>query len=205
MNYRRFGVLLSLVGVVGAAPCGFAERPAAPLANGSPPVDVLKVWGEPSEQIEREVKREVEWRYTNGSSVTFREGAVVGWKTRDLTSDGVEGADGLRQPNKKQLSSPKVSAKVGKGAGSGNEALDFVRELAKEIPSNPDSPSSSSDSSSAPVIEPMSPPPPPPPASGLHGGGGPNGGVHMIEPRVPGRSAIVAPPDVMPMDDDADY
>jgi hypothetical protein len=192
---NRRSLALGLFVMTGVS-IGYAERAPEPLVTGSAPSDVMKVWGEPQEQVEREIKREVEWRYSNGSSVTFREGAVVAWKTRVAASETpTVKIDKPRKNNGEEikLNSPTKTKKSSDG-------LDFVREIAKEIPSGSDSPSSGGESPVSPQNDAPPPPPASPPSLVQQLVQPPNGGVQMIEPR--GRAPGVIPgPEVYPLDD----
>lgn len=184
-------VLLLVMGVS----IGYTEKLPEPLVTGSAPSDVMKLWGEPKEQIEREIRREVEWRYSNGSSVTFREGVVVAWKTQAASVEPPLVKKASRESLREDSSRSLMQLKSQKSA----DGLDFVREMAKEIPSGPDSPSAGNNASVAPQSDlPLPPPPPPPAAQQLVQP--PNGGFQVIEPhsRV---SEVEPPPELFDFDD----
>jgi len=71
-----------IAGVLGGLYVPLAALAQVPeLAEGLSRSDVSKLLGAPIERIEREAKREEEWKYTR-SSVTFREGKVTDWSPR---------------------------------------------------------------------------------------------------------------------------
>jgi hypothetical protein len=105
--------------------------------------EVLGIWGEPIEKVEKSVKREVVWHYTDGARVVFRDGRVRSWQpTKAILAV------------KAQEEAAKASVAVPAGAELSGETRDLVRDIAKEVPSGPDGPSSDSAPSAANVGQP---------------------------------------------------
>ncbi|MEY4699901.1 MAG: hypothetical protein RL326_88 [Pseudomonadota bacterium] len=90
--------------------------------------DVLGAWGEPTEKVEKAIKREVVWYYPQGAKVVFKDGKVKSWRP----------IDALVQADKEREAAKLVAAPVGQEVAG--ETRDLVRDIAKEVPSGPDVP-----------------------------------------------------------------
>jgi hypothetical protein len=135
----------------------YAEPRSEDLKEGDTPGDVLRVWGEPVERVQKSLKGAVVWYYPRGTSVTFEQGRVREWhvERRDMlpTPTDAAGTPGVVTPTVAAVVTTKIK----------QETRDLLREIAKEVPSNPDSPSSSVDVVVPQPIQQPPPPPPPPP------------------------------------------
>lgn len=136
-----------------------AEPRSEDLKEGDTPGDVLRVWGEPVERVQKGLQGAVVWYYPRGTSVTFEQGRVREWHVegrRDVlpTPTGAAGTPGAVTPTVAAVVTTKIK----------QETRDLLREIAKEVPSSPDSPSSSIDVVIPPPPPIQQPPPPPPPA-----------------------------------------
>jgi hypothetical protein len=90
--------------------------------------DVLGAWGEPTDKVEKSIKREVVWYYPQGAKVVFKDGKVKAWRP----------IDALVQADKEREAAKLVAAPAGQEVAG--ETRDLVRDIAKEVPSGPDSP-----------------------------------------------------------------
>lgn len=124
-------VATSLVASVGVA---VAESPDEDLKSGATLPEVLKIWGHPNEKIERQVKHEVVWSYSQGAFVVFKDGRVINWRS----SRG-------RGPTSEVLTTPTPTAERPL-----SEMGDLVRDIAKEVPGGPDVPYSEPPSNQGP-------------------------------------------------------
>ena len=136
--------LVALVGaagiLVGLADRSFAGDLMRKINKGATLGEVIGLWGEPTEKIEKEIKHEVVWYYPQGAKVVFKNGKVVSWQppASVLEAQAEKAASAA--------SATPVSAQVAR------ETQDLVRDIAKEVPSGPD----------APYVEPPQPPAQPP-------------------------------------------
>ncbi len=106
----------------------FAGDLSRKLTPGASLGDVMGLWGEPTEKIEKGVKREVVWYYPQGAKVVFKDGKLKSWRP----IDAVVQAEREREAAKAVVApaSDEVAA----------ETRDLVRDIAKEVPSGPDVP-----------------------------------------------------------------
>jgi hypothetical protein len=105
---------------------GHAQTLSKKIPAGATYGEVLSLWGEPSDKVEKEVKGQVVWYYPDGAKVVFKEGKVRSWRpTKAL----------LAQQNDQQVSKIPPTPAVLSG-----ETRDLVRDIAKEVPSGPDVP-----------------------------------------------------------------
>ena len=129
-----------------------AESGSEDLPKGATLPEVLKLWGHPVEKIERQVKHEVVWTYSQGAFVVFKDGRVINWKS-------VRG----RGPTSETLPTPTPVAERPL-----SEMGDLVRDIAKEVPGGPDVPYSEPPNANVgqPVLVPNAIPNQPPPGRG---------------------------------------
>ena len=150
--YRTFMPLAAsflCLAIVGSAS---AESASEDLPKGATLPEVLKLWGHPTEKIERQVKHEVVWSYSHGAFVVFKDGRVINWKSargRGPTSEV--------QPTATPATERPLS-----------EMGDLVRDIAKEVPGGPDVPYSEPPGAAVgqPVLVPNAIPNQPPPGRG---------------------------------------
>lgn len=90
--------------------------------------DVLGTWGEPSEKVEKEIKREVIWHYSEGARVTFKDGRVKSWRA----------PESVRRKEAEIAAAKAVATPIGGELTA--ETRDLVRDIAREVPSGPDVP-----------------------------------------------------------------
>lgn len=90
--------------------------------------DVLGSWGEPTDKVEKSIKREVVWYYPQGAKVVFKDGKVKSWRP----------IDALVQADREREAAKLVVAPTGQEVAG--ETRDLVRDIAKEVPSGPDAP-----------------------------------------------------------------
>ncbi len=114
------------------------------LKNGNTIGQVVQGWGDPTEKIERELKGQVVWYYPNGAYVLFQDGKVIRWRSP------FGGSTADAQPI------PKATVATVPTLAIDSATRDLVRDIAREVPSNPD----------APYTE----PPPAPPVQAAPGG-----------------------------------
>lgn len=122
--FRKFVLLAASFLCVLAASRVLAESASEDLQNGATLPEVLKLWGQPTEKIERQVKREVVWTYAQGAFAVFKDGRVINWRSvrgRGPTSEV------------KPTATPATERPLG-------EMGDLVRDIAKEVPGGPDVP-----------------------------------------------------------------
>lgn len=98
------------------------------LQAGATLGEVLGSWGEPTEKVERGVKREVVWYYPQGAKVVFKDGKLKSWRP----------IDSIAQSDKEREAAKFVVAPTGQEVAG--ETRDLVRDIAKEVPSGPDVP-----------------------------------------------------------------
>ena len=75
-----------------------AESASEDLPKGATLPEVMKLWGHPVEKIERQVKHEVVWTYSQGAFVVFKDGRVINWKSVRGRGPNSEAAGGGRCP-----------------------------------------------------------------------------------------------------------
>ena len=140
-----------------ALPLAFADKAKAPLNLGIRTGEVVTEWGAPTEKIERALKNEVVWHYPGGAFVTFKGGKVIAYR---LAGGAV--VDAKSQAAAVQAQQTIAAAPTATVAGA---TRDLVRDIARELPSNPDAPyTEPAPDSSAGIRGPRNPPAPPPPA-----------------------------------------
>jgi hypothetical protein len=98
------------------------------LNAGATRGDVLGSWGEPTEKVEKSIKRETVWYYPQGAKVVFKDGKVKSWRP----------IDSIVQMDRARESAKLVADPAGQEVAG--ETRDLVRDIAKEVPSGPDSP-----------------------------------------------------------------
>lgn len=128
----------------------FADNPVEDLEGGATLPEVLRAWGQPLEKVDRDVKREVIWRYSHGAFVKFKDGRVVDWR-----SSRGRGPTSMKTVVEATPAGPKPLGEMG----------DLVRDIAKEVPGGPDAPFSDPPGGGAPgqpAIIPNQIPPAPP-------------------------------------------
>lgn len=115
----------ALLGI--AAGTAFAADLTRKLSTGASLGDVVGIWGEPTEKIEKDLKHEVVWYYPQGARVTFKNGKVSSWRPPDSIVEAQAGkaATVVATPMSEQVA---------------KETQDLVRDIAKEVPSAPDAP-----------------------------------------------------------------
>jgi hypothetical protein len=105
-----------------------AESLTREIPAGSSFGQVLGLWGEPVDKVDKSVKGEVIWYYPDGAKVVFKNGQVRSWRpTNAIVSQ------------RKQFSGSQLPATPASGQLS-QETRDLVRDIAKEVPSGPDVP-----------------------------------------------------------------
>lgn len=120
------------------------------VKQGSSLNDVLAAWGEPSERIQRSVKRELVWRYSNGANVVFKDGKVTSFKLAPNTEPE-------RAKKRKAIVTPARGEQ-----GDQSASRDVLRDIVREIPSGADAPYSepaAGADTSGLVPNPVPPPP----------------------------------------------
>jgi hypothetical protein len=137
-----FGCVLALWSSVTwyAEAADFSKKIPAGASFG----DVLNLWGEPLEKVEKGVKHEVVWYYPDGALVVFKDG-----KAR--RSQPTKAIVALQA----QLEAAKAVAGTPASAEISGEARDLVRDIAKEVPSGPDGPSGDSGAPAVNVGQPQ--------------------------------------------------
>ncbi len=98
------------------------------LTAGSSIGEVVGAWGEPTEKVEKGIKREVVWYYPQGARVVFKDGKVRSW----LPPKELQRAE--REKAEQAAAATPASAEFAR------ETRDLVRDIAKEVPSGPDVP-----------------------------------------------------------------
>jgi hypothetical protein len=122
-----------------SAESSFAGDLMRKIPQGASIGEVIGLWGEPTEKIEKVLKHEVVWQYPQGAKVVFKNGKVAAWiPPASVVQAQAEKAAAV-------VSTP-VSEQVAR------ETQDLVRDIAKEVPSGPD----------VPYVEPPQPPSQPP-------------------------------------------
>lgn len=91
--------------------------------------EVLGIWGEPTEKVDKNVKKEVVWYYPDGARVVFKDGKVRSSQSTKTIRATLE-----------QQEASKAALATTTGAELSGETRDLVRDIAKEVPSGPDSP-----------------------------------------------------------------
>lgn len=114
--------------VLFAPSVSFAGDLTRKLSSGATLGDVLGLWGEPTEKVEKAIKREVVWYYPQGARVVFKDGKVKSWRPIDSIVEAQEAKEAAK------------AAAVPAGEEVASETRDLVRDIAKEVPSGPDVP-----------------------------------------------------------------
>jgi hypothetical protein len=113
------------------------------IPAGSSFGEVLGIWGEPVEKVEKSVKREVVWYYADGARVVFKDGRV----RSSQPTKAILAMKAQEEAERAVLQTPA-------GAELSGETRDLVRDIAKEVPSGPDGPASDSAPAAANVGQP---------------------------------------------------
>lgn len=121
-----------------------AEPPKGELPAHASPSDVRRLWGEPKSVTEYEIDRKSVWHYKDGAQVTFNQARVTDWRSPSVQE--------RREPKpEKGEEQKRLPAKdVDDRDPPDIESRDIVREIAREVPSGPDSPSGDPGSSIQP-------------------------------------------------------
>jgi hypothetical protein len=106
----------------------WSESLTREIPPGSTIGQVLGLWGEPVEKVDKSVKGEVVWYYPDGGKVVFKQGRVSSWRPTNAII-----------AQKKQFAIPQRQA-ASASAQLSQETRDLVRDIAKEVPSGPDVP-----------------------------------------------------------------
>ena len=101
--------------------------------------EVLGIWGEPVDKVEKDILRQVVWYYPDGAKVVFKDGRVLSWQPTKA----------VRAMQEQQVGMAKAKAASTEVELSG-EARDLVRDIAREVPSGPDVPGGGGSSAVAP-------------------------------------------------------
>jgi len=110
-----------------------SAQPKPALSNGLSKSEVSRLWGEPKEKTEQESHHKEVWRYPDTAKVVFIESKVSNWGFGDAN-------EAIEKPKKKE---PVPSKEIKLDPADGDPGTrDLVREIAREIPSGPDSPAS---------------------------------------------------------------
>jgi hypothetical protein len=152
---KIFVASLIMASVVTIPPESYADTRLPALKNGMISGDVVKLWGEPVERIEEEVKRRDVWHYPKGAKVVFHESRVVQWSGSVATTQIISQSEPQREvppPPEAVVLNP--------------DTRDLVREIARELPSGPDVPFV--ESSESPVNVPVVPNPAQPMQNSLY-------------------------------------
>jgi hypothetical protein len=137
------GVSLSFLSwnqLVGVA---YAIDYAKPIPAGASFADVMNLWGEPVEKVEEGILRQTIWYYRDGARVTFKEGRARSFRySRSVLAaqrERVKSADGLVIDG---LGGDELRGGGGRGAKGdvNSEAMNIIKDIAKDVPSQPDSP-----------------------------------------------------------------
>lgn len=143
MKKELAGLMFSIAVWGACLPCSFAADFSKKIPTGSSFGEVLGIWGEPVEKVDKSVKREVVWYYADGAKVIFKDGKV---RSSQPTKAILE--------VRAQEEAVKAAAATPAGAELSGETRDLVRDIAKEVPSGPDGPVSYSAPSAANVGQP---------------------------------------------------
>jgi len=125
--FRALRSIAILVLPVIAASQAHATNTAIDVPAGATLPEVLALWGEPAEKIDRAVLHQTVWRYSDGAFVVFKEGRVINWKSSRN-----------RGPSKAP-----TTAEAPRGLPEvkpTSEMGDLVRDIAREVPGGPDVP-----------------------------------------------------------------
>jgi len=122
-------VLVQLLATAALPVVALAEGAFEDLSVGATLPEVMRVWGEPAEKINRDVKREVRWNYSQGAFVVFKDGKVIDWRSS-------RGRSPESLANKAEATKAADTAKVPENSAMG----DLVRDIAREVPGGPDVP-----------------------------------------------------------------
>lgn len=141
MNNQLSGILLSAALWAACASTSVAADFSKKIPAGSSFGEVLGLWGEPIDKVEMSVKREVVWYYADGAKVVFKDGRA----RSSQPTKAIMALQAQEEAAKRALITP-ASTELS------NETRDLVRDIAKEVPSGPDGPSS--DSAAANVGQP---------------------------------------------------
>jgi hypothetical protein len=125
LMYLLGGVTLCGVLVEGAVAADFSKK----IPSGASFGEVLGLWGEPIDKVEKTVKREVVWHYPDGALVVFKDGRAK----RSQPTKAIVTAQAQEAAAKAAVAAPAAVEISG-------ETRDLVRDIAKEVPSGPDGP-----------------------------------------------------------------
>jgi hypothetical protein len=151
MNIRQLS-LATLLYAVCQVPAAFADKAKPNLQLGASTGQVLTLWGEPVEKIERGLKHELVWSYPLGAFVTFKKGQVTAYRIA-----GGQVVDA--QSEARQIAAQQTVAAAPTEVIAGS-TRDLVRDIARELPSGPDVPLSDSSADASRGIVRNVPPPP---------------------------------------------
>lgn len=116
-----------------------ADQFSRKIPEGASFGDVLGIWGEPVEKVEKDILRQVVWYYPDGAKVVFKDGRVRSWQPTKA----------VRAIQEQQVGMAKAKAASTEVELSG-EARDLLGDIAREVPSGPDIPSGRGASIGAP-------------------------------------------------------
>ncbi len=140
MNKLALAFVGSAAILVCSAERSFAGDLMRKIPQGASIGEVIGLWGEPTEKIEKSLKHEVVWQYPQGAKVVFKNGRVAAWMP----------PASVVQAQAEKAAAAVVSTPVSEQVA--RETQDLVRDIAKEVPSGPD----------VPYVEPPQPPSQPP-------------------------------------------
>lgn len=147
MKKHTMALISGLFSVICAGSLASAADFSKKIPAGSSFGEVLGIWGDPVDKVEKTVKREVVWYYPDDAKVVFKDGKVRSYQS----TRAVRTVESQTQAAKAALAASADTQLSG-------ETRDLVRDIAKEVPSGPDVPGG--DSGSAPVVvNPGQPPP----------------------------------------------
>jgi hypothetical protein len=123
----KFTIIASLVAFTYATDV-WSQSLTREIPPGSTLGQVLGLWGEPVEKVDKSVKGEMVWYYPDGGKVVFKQGRVSSWRPTNAII-----------AQKKQFAASRAEASPA-AAQLSKETRDLVRDIAKEVPSGPDVP-----------------------------------------------------------------
>lgn len=132
------GVSLSFFYFIQLAGVSYGADYAKPIPAGASFADVMALWGEPVEKVEEGVLRQTIWYYRDGARVTFKDGRARSFRySRTFIAaqrERAKAADGLLGD---VVGSEQVRVEKGE---VNSEAMNIIKDIAKDVPSQPDSP-----------------------------------------------------------------
>jgi len=118
---------------------GHADPFSRKIPVGASFGDVLGIWGEPVDKVEKGILHKVVWYYPDGAKVVFKDGRVQSF----LPTKAVLAVQ-KQQANTAKVATSPVAVELS------GEARDLVRDIAREVPSGPDISGGPSGASAAP-------------------------------------------------------